>query len=144
MTPIPMVALLSIFTADAKTKSDAVQVVFHKDLFTSVVLFFIVCAVWGLFLFARSQAPSGSYLGALIIGEGLIILQGLSGLVLVATGYKPHDGLHWLYGIVLLFTLPVIYGAWAQKRSDRMAALYYALGCILIVLIAAVRSSGTG
>ena len=120
------------------------MITFHQDLFRSLVLYFAVLALWGLFLFIRGQAPSGSYLAALIIGVGLAAVQGLSGILLVSTGHHPKDALHWLYGFVVVLTLPVIYGAWAQKANDRRASLYYALGCILIVVIAVVRSQGTG
>jgi len=136
---------LSVVLAVAsKHKTDAPQVVFHKDLFASIVIFFVVCALWGLFLTIRGQPPSGSYLGALVIGVGLIAIQALSGLVLIVTGYAPHEPLHWLYGFVLLFTIPVAYGAWAQRNNDRWASFFYALGCILIVVIAVVRSKATG
>lgn len=128
----------------AAAKSQPSQVVFHKDLFTSVVIFFVVCALWGLFQFFRGQPPSGSYLGALIIGIGLLAVQGISGLILVGAGYQPRDWTHWLYGFVLLFTIPFIYATWAQRTADRRAALYYALGCVLIVVIALVRQTMTG
>lgn len=123
------------------------MILFHQDLFNSVVLYFVVLALWGLFLFIRGQAPSGSYLAALIIGVGLIAVQGLSGVLIVVTSagkHHPKDGLHWLYGFVLLLTIPVIYGAWAQRANDRRASLLYAGGCALILIIALVRSRATG
>lgn len=101
-------------------------------------------ALWGFFQWFRGEQPSGSYLAALIIGEALIIVQALSGLLLVAAGHHPRDGLHWLYGVILVLTLPVVSSAWAQKATDRRAALYYGLACTLIVIVAVVRASGTG
>ena len=135
-----------VAAAAAKSTSDPAQVVFHKDLATSIIIFFVVCAAWGIFLWARGQAPSGSYLGALAIGVGLIALQGLAGIVLVVTGYAPHGNqpfMHWVYGFVLLFTIPFVYGAWTQRRNDRVSSLLYALGCVLIVLIAFFRMKYT-
>lgn len=118
---------------------------FHQDLFRSVVLYFAALAVWGFYLWWRRNGANGSYLAALIIGEGLAIVQGLSGLLLVATNHHPKDGLHWLYGFVIILTLPVVYGAWAQNLADdRKSALFYGLGCSLIVVIAVVRSAQTG
>jgi hypothetical protein len=120
-------------------------ILFHQDLFRSLVLYFGALALWGLYLWLRGKPPSGSYLGALILGVGLAAVQGLSGLLIVATtSHHPKDGLHWLYGFVVLLTLPVIYGAWAQHVNDRRASLFYGLGCAFIVVIAVVRSSGTG
>jgi heme A synthase len=121
------------------------MIAFHQDLFKSVILYFGVLTLWGLFLFIRGQAPSGSYLGALIIGVGLAVVQGLSGvLIVLTTSHHPKEGLHWLYGFVIVLILPVIYGAWAQRSNDRRASLYYALGCALILVIALVRSQNTG
>lgn len=118
---------------------------FHQDLFSSLVLYFIALTAWGLFLYFRGQGPNGSYNGALVIGVGLAVVQALSGLLLVATGHHPKDGLHWLYGFVVVLTLPVVYRAWVQKSSnDKRASLFYALACALVVVIALVRSKATG
>lgn len=123
------------------------MITFHQDLFTSIILYFVVLMVWGAFLFLRGQPPSGSYLGALIIGVGLLCVQGLSGvLIILTTGghHHPKSALHWLYGFVVILTIPVIYGAWAQGSGDRRTSLLYASGCLLILIIALVRSSSTG
>lgn len=115
----------------------------HQGLFNSIVLYFIVLALWGLYQWLRGYQPSGSYLAALIIGEGLMIVQAISGLLLVAMGKHPHQGLHWLYGAVLLLTLPVAYTFGGQRR-DRLSTLYYGLGCALVVVVALVRTKATG
>ena len=119
--------------------------VFHQDLFRSLVLYFAVLAAWGLFLWFRNQGPNGSYYGAMLIGEGIIIVQALSGLLLVATGHHPSDGLHWLYGGVVLLTLPVVHLVWAQKAGgSRNASVLYAAGCAFVLIVALVRSQSTG
>ncbi|HEV3312661.1 MAG TPA: hypothetical protein VG815_19280 [Chloroflexota bacterium] len=117
---------------------------FHQDLFRSLVLYFIALGLWGLYHYFRGEAPSGSYLGALVLGVGLTLAQGFSGLLLVATNHHPKDGLHWLYGVVAVLTLPFVYSAFAHKENSSRASLYYALGCAFVVLIALVRSQGTG
>jgi heme A synthase len=48
---------------------------------------------------------------------GIVALNGLIGLLLVAVGGRPADGLHLLYGPAALVTLP---GAvWLSKRGER-------------------------
>jgi hypothetical protein len=118
---------------------------FHSDLFRSVLTFFVVLAIWGFVLFFMGRPPAGSYLGALIIGEGLVVVQALTGLLLIAGGHHPEKGLHWLYGAIVLATLPACYGITGQREvSGRMLSLYYGIACAFVVLIAGARSYSTG
>jgi heme A synthase len=117
----------------------------HQFLFVPVVLYFAVMTILGAFWFFRSSAPMGSYLPALIIGEGLIVVDAIVGALVFASGKHPHDALHWLYGGLLILALPVAYGLASQREEqDRMVVGYYALACLLIVVIAVVRSAPTG
>lgn len=117
----------------------------HQFLFLPVVLYFAVLTLLGAFWFLRSSGPTGNYLGALIIGEGLIVAEAIVGLLVRLSGQQPHNALHLLYGAVLVLALPIAYGLANQRdEQDRMATGYYALACLLIVVIAVVRSYPTG
>ena len=50
---------------------------------------------------------------------GLVLANGLVGLVLIGTGARPADALHLLYGPAALATLPV--GVWLSRRASAAA-----------------------
>lgn len=83
--------------------------------------------IWGLFSFLRGGSLSGSLAGALAIGQGLIMLQGLAGVVLFLDGLRPAGGsLHYLYGIAAALVLPFVW-SYMRDRNARQALLFYSL-----------------
>ncbi|GAC1445688.1 MAG: hypothetical protein NVSMB52_07760 [Chloroflexota bacterium] len=114
----------------------------HRGFFTVVLLYALAMSLWGLFLFFRGRNPSGSYLGSLLIAEGVTAFQGLVGLILVLQGHRPHDGLHFLYGIVAVITLPAAYFLSAQGR-ERRDSLIFGLATLFLFGIA-IRGATTG
>ena len=70
----------------------------HDRLATTVMIFFLVVGLWGLLEFARGGAIGGSIAGALVIGQVLVVVQGLFGLALFVDGQRPEDPVHILYG----------------------------------------------
>ncbi len=114
----------------------------HRVFFTAVVVYFAVMLLLFAVSWLRGQGPSGSALGALIIGEALLLLQSIVGLVLIAIGKRPDSALHWLYGAVLVLSVPVAY-VFSAQREDRQVSLFYGLACLLIVALA-VRAAMTG
>ena len=47
--------------------------------------------IWGLFTFMRGGVMEGSISGSLVIGQVLIGIQGLMGLIMFADGFRPAD-----------------------------------------------------
>jgi heme A synthase len=116
----------------------------HQNLAISVVLYLAAIAIWGLFQFLRGGNPSGSYLGALILAEGLILVQGLVGMVLVAQGHRPKEGLHLLYGIASALALPGVYfSPWVARGTQRRDSLVLGLTALFMIGLA-VRGIVTG
>lgn len=140
---MPMIAYLPAraILAAAETQKGIVQTL-HTGFATVVLLYSLALGLWGLLLWLRGSNPSGGYLGALIIAEGVIILQGLIGLVLLVTGHRPHDALHYLYGVVAAITLPAayFYGDGGRERRD---SLIFGLAGLFLMGIA-IRGIGTG
>lgn len=114
----------------------------HQGFAQAVLIYSAILAVWGLFLFLRGSNPSGSYLGALAIAEGLVVIQGLVGIVLLGQGHRPHDGLHLLYGVVGVLSLPIAY-FYAGGTEDRQASLIFALAALFMIGVA-IRATMTG
>ncbi len=113
----------------------------HNSLATSLILFMLVCGVWG-FVSAFRGGMSGSFTGALFIGEGLIIVQGLLGVASYLLGFAPAQGLHFLYGLTAAITFPGVY-SFARGRSSESQALWYGAGALFIVGLA-IRGIITG
>ena len=100
-------------------------------MFRAGLLITVVIGVWGLVLFFRRVSPGASYRSTLVLTEGLFILQGLIGVGLIGTGARPKDPLHWLYGILLVITLPIAATYPAAKDERRQSLVYGIVGLFM-------------
>jgi hypothetical protein len=115
----------------------------HARLLFTILLFFGALAIWGLVSFMRGQAISGGYRGALAIGELLLVAQFLIGVALLIGGrHPPREGIHILYGVVTIITLPGTF-AYTRGRDARYEQLIYAVVCLFLCGIA-LRALETG
>jgi heme A synthase len=111
-------------------------------LANTVILFMVACGIWGVISSFRG-GMNGSYAGALVIGQGLIVVQGLLGGISYLIGGRPiNGGLHILYGISTLIALPGIF-AYTRQRSPAIQALWFGGGALFIAGLAA-RGITTG
>ncbi len=86
----------------------------HRGFTNTVSLYFLVLGVWGLYRAIRGQNVAGNYLGALAIGQGVLVLQVIIGGILFFNGRSAEmtrPDVHFLYGSFVLIFLPFIYGA---------------------------------
>jgi hypothetical protein len=129
----------------AVVTAHGVVVNLHQGFARVVLIYSLLLALWGLFLFFRGSNPSGGYLGALVINEGVAVLQSLIGLVLIGQGHRPDDPLHYLYGVVLVLTLPAAYyySGLTGGGSDRRDSLVFALAGLFLFAIG-IRATTTG
>lgn len=114
----------------------------HDRLSLTVMLFMAAVGSWGVFSFLRGQSVSGSYAGALAIGEALVVAQVAAGVLVWGTGARPPSVTHYLYGITAVLVLPF---AWSyfRERDQRQALLIYSLIALFISGLA-VRGITTG
>ncbi|MGI8484671.1 MAG: hypothetical protein ACR2OU_10460 [Thermomicrobiales bacterium] len=117
-------------------------VLLHDRLATTVVLFFVVVGLWGILEFARGGAIGGNIAGAFIIGQFLIIVQGLLGVVLLVGGDRPNQMLHILYGFTAALVLPFVW-SYVRDRAPRQGLLLYSIVALFIVGLA-IRGITTG
>ena len=96
-----------------------------------MVLFMFAVGGWGLLSFARGESLGGSLSGALAIGQGLISLQVMFGVALVAVGREPGETFHYLYGITAIILMPFAY-SYLKARHPRQALLFYSLAALFI------------
>ena len=78
----------------------------------------------------------------LIVVAGLGVLQVLFGALLYLQGERPAEGLHFVYGVIVLGAIPVAYVYSDQKNVRRDIIIM----CIAVVAVigAAVRALMTG
>jgi hypothetical protein len=108
----------------------------HARLANTAMIYCIIMAVWGLYRFFRGQGLNGGYLGAVVIAEILLAIQGLIGLILwfgPASTLRPGY-VHWIYGIVLVLGAPVVF-AYTKGRQDRPEMLLYAVAYIIMIAL---------
>jgi hypothetical protein len=116
--------------------------VIHDRLSVTVMLFMAAVGVWGVVAYLRGQSLSGSYSGALAIGEALVLVQVSAGAALLIAGSRPATATHYLYGITAILALPFAW-SWLRGRSQRHALLIYSLVTLFIFGLA-VRGMITG
>jgi hypothetical protein len=114
----------------------------HARLADSLVLFLAVVGLWSLVAALRRRGVGSETWGMLVIGELLALVQGGLGLTLYLSGERPGRGVHLLYGVVALLSLPAYY-AISRGRDDRRASWAYGLVCLFLAGISA-RAMTTG
>jgi hypothetical protein len=99
--------------------------------------------VWGMFTFIRGGILEGSLSGSLVIGQGLIGLQGLAGLILFIEGtHRPGDSVHVLYGVAAFATMPFVW-SYVRERHPRQGLFFYSLAALFIMGLS-IRGISTG
>lgn len=114
----------------------------HRILSNTIWLFFLILGMWGLFRAIRSNNVNGSYLGALVVAEGLYIFQAILGIILIAGGAQPGRTIHYLYGVFAIVALPGLFAFLRGDDSNR-AQWSYALATLFLFGIS-LRAIGTG
>ena len=114
----------------------------HDRLSVTVMLFMAAVGAWGIVAYLRGQSISGSYAGALAIGEALVVVQVAAGATMLVAGARSPNPTHYLYGITAILALPFAW-TWLRGRSQRQALLIYSLIALFIFGLA-VRGMVTG
>lgn len=103
----------------------------HKILADMIGYYSLLMGAWGLFNFIRRNPPDSNYNGALAIAVGLYFVEGLVGMLLVLMGYMPARGIHFLYGVTIMLTIPAIFFFTRGNNTSR-ESLFYGLGMVFI------------
>ncbi|MCA9980508.1 MAG: hypothetical protein KDD89_06740 [Anaerolineales bacterium] len=109
-------------------------------------MFFLMVGLWGLFRAVRGQGIDGSYVGALVLGQGLYFVQALVGLFLlfgIGSGGLLRPSIHILYGVFALVFIPFIYIA-VLKGDDSNRGQWVMSFCALFMFGISLRAIGTG
>jgi len=114
----------------------------HNGLFRTGLLITAFIGVWGLVTYFRKQPSSGSFRATLVLTEALFIIQGLVGVLMFANGRRPHDNLHWLYGVLLVIVLPIAM-SYVSGRDPRREPLVYGIAALFMAGLT-IRAFTTG
>ena len=115
----------------------------HERLTITVLLFMSALGLWGIWSYLRGEGVTGSYWGALVIGEILLVLQGIIGAALFAGGARPsRTAIHILYGVFLAVALPGAF-SFNRDRSNLLEPLIYGLVALFLAGVS-IRARLTG
>lgn len=118
----------------------------HTLLSNTVVLFFFILGAWGAYRGSRGQGVDSSYLGALVIGQGLYIVQAVLGFLLWFNGLNAglsRPEIHMLYGLFALVFMPFVYLVWLRGDDSNRAQWVLTFTTFFLFGIA-LRSITTG
>jgi heme A synthase len=108
----------------------------------ALLVFALVLAIWGTYLYFRNRELPGGYRSSYLIMAGLTAVQGLIGLLAFVLGGRPAELLHIVYGIFAVLFLPGAY-VYAQGGAKRRETVIIA-GAAWVVSIAYFRGIATG
>lgn len=92
----------------------------------------VLTAVWAIVAFLRRRGASPGFRSALLVTEIVLLLQGALGAVLVASGLRPRQGLHFVYGVLAAVLIPVAYG-YTTSATRQREPLIWMLAMLAIV-----------
>lgn len=116
----------------------------HSRLALTAIFYALAMGIWAAWSYFRGHGISSNYWGALVIGELVMLAQGVLGIVLVVSGRMPADIIHFLYGVLVALSWPGAY-IYTNARTGRSEAVIYALVSFFIfgLAIRAVMTGGT-
>ncbi len=108
----------------------------------TTAMYMLAVGIWATVAFVRGGTLSGSLAGSLAIGQVLVTVQVLAGVLLLFANLRPPDPTHYLYGATAILTLPFIW-SYARAKDPHRALMLYALAALFMFGLA-VRGITTG
>lgn len=109
---------------------------FHVRIGNSALLFMLIAGVWGLWRWRQHRSVDASYRGLLLVGELLLIAQGLVGaymwLFLNRDAVLVRPAMHILYGILTVIALPAAFSFASGKIDGEREQALYAFVCLFL------------
>ena len=114
----------------------------HDRVGNAAPLFMILVGVLSVINYFRGVGLDGNVIGAVIVGEIMMLVQATLGIILlVAGGLYPARGIHFLYGSLTILFFPALW-AYTRGATDRRAALLWAVGGLFMMGLT-LRAIGT-
>jgi hypothetical protein len=114
----------------------------HDRVGNAAPLFMVLVGLLSLINYLRGLGVDGNIIGAVIIGEIMMLVQATLGIILLlAGGLYPARGIHFLYGSLAVLFFPALW-AYTRGETDRRAALLWAVGGLFMMGLT-LRAIGT-
>lgn len=94
----------------------------------------------GLALWGRSGGAAYVAFQAAVVA--ILIVSAVSGIVLLAAGHSPAEGLHFIYAAIALALIPLARSFFSQSQGRRLALLMLLAFLILGALVFRLDASG--
>jgi heme A synthase len=121
----------------------AVLTFLHARLAIALIAYAALLGLWGtLSLLGRNHAVSGGYRSSFLLMIALTAVQGALGAITLASGDRPREILHIVYGIFAIVFLPGAYFYSSRRKPDQEATILAVSAWI--VAIAYGRGLSTG
>jgi hypothetical protein len=104
---------------------------FHANWFYVAVITTGLVGLWGIVLATLKRRPRKPFHVAMGIAIGAMLVQVVAGVILWQQGYRPGDGFHVFYGVVIAITLSLAYVYRAQLA--RRPAISYGLLMLFVM-----------
>jgi hypothetical protein len=113
----------------------------HAVTATAFTYFSLLVTLLALYRLLRGQGLGPDFWGAVVIGEGLIVVQVLLGVILLIMGGAPARPIHFLYGALTALTWPAAY-AYTHDQDERRQALTWTVVSVFLFALS-LRAAGT-
>lgn len=117
----------------------------HERLALTARFYVAAMGLWALWLTFRRQGLASGYLGALVIGETLLVAEAALGTFMwLALGGDIGGGLHVLYGLLVVLMWPFLYTFTRGGGGGRRESIFFAAGTFFLWLMLqrAVETAG--
>ncbi len=104
----------------------------HQSVAFPGLALVLLTAIWAIAALFRGRGASPGFRSALLVTEIVLLLQGGLGALLVVSGLRPRQGLHFVYGILATVLLPVAYG-YTTSATRRREPLIWMLAMLAMV-----------
>ena len=114
----------------------------HGRIGNAVPLYMVLLGILSFINYVRGQGLDGGMIGAIVIGEILMIVQAVLGITLfIALNRINNLSIHFLYGSLTVIFLP---GLWLYTRgaTDRRSSLIWGVAGIFMMGLG-LRAIGT-
>jgi hypothetical protein len=113
----------------------------HSRIANAAWLYMIILGIWSFTNYVRGRGVDGGVIGAVVVGELLMLTQAVMGLILFLSGLYPASTIHFLYGSLAILGLPALW-VYTRGATDRRASLVWALAGLFMFGLT-LRAIGT-
>ena len=115
---------------------------FHRTVANALLLLMLLLGLWGLLMAALNRSPGGGFRSTYVLSIGVFALQAIIGGVMLASGFRPKETLHILYGIAPFLALGYAF-SYSAKMTPRKESLMLGIAALFTFGLV-LRACGTG